>query len=84
MAKIVKEYKSPQNFFIELRKGLLKQLILELTEMGASTAMNRMNPVHDEVCYLEVCKMADSRRWVDYHIKADNLTAHRRGHSRQV
>jgi len=57
----------------------LKQLIIECAELGARVAQRNDKPAEDEVCYSEVCKMVGSRRWVDYHIKAGNLSSHRRG-----
>ena len=57
----------------------LKQQMLEMSQIGALAAYRMMNPAFDEVSYIEACQMAGSRHWLDHHIKAGNIAAHRSG-----
>ena len=57
----------------------LKQIIIEATELAALAVLRLQNPAFDEVTKTEAYKIAGSRRWLDYHIKAGHIEPIRRG-----
>ena len=57
----------------------LKQEIVEASELAALGMVKIVYPAQDELSYVEACRLAGSRRWIDRHVKAGNLKTHRRG-----
>lgn len=58
---------------------MLKDQIVEATELAALGVAKQMFPAFDEVKFSEAVKIAGSERWLKYHIKAGNLRLVRRG-----
>lgn len=60
----------------------LKQTILDMAEVAALTVLKLQNPAFDEVTTKEAYRLVGNRRWLDFHIKAGNLTPIRRGRAK--
>lgn len=60
----------------------LKREILETTELAALQVLKLQNPAFDEVKTEEAYKLAGSRRWLKFHIKAGNIQPIRRGRAK--
>ena len=60
----------------------LKQQLTEAAELAALAVMKQMYPAFDKVKYGEAVKIAGSRRWLDYHVKAGNIQKIRIGRAK--
>lgn len=54
-------------------------MIMEETELAAMAVLRLQNPSFDEVKLSEAYEIAGSRRWLDWHIKNNNIRGARRG-----
>jgi hypothetical protein len=60
----------------------LKQATMEMAELGALAVLKHLMPAFDEVKSEEAYKLAGSRDWLRWHIKAGNIQGYKRGTAR--
>lgn len=57
----------------------LKQAIIEASDVSVLGVLQHLYPAFDEVKFEEAVKLARSKRWLRYHIKAGTITQIRHG-----
>lgn len=57
----------------------LKQATMEMAELGALAVLKHLTPSFDEVKSEEAYKLAGSRDWLRWHVKAGNIKGYRKG-----
>ncbi|MDR1504665.1 MAG: hypothetical protein LBT43_19625 [Prevotella sp.] len=61
---------------------ILKQAIIEASDVSVLGVLKYLYPAFDEVKFEEAVKLARSKRWLRYHIKEGNLTQIRHGEAK--